>query len=104
MNCAGIWSELQNMLLQTKYWRYFLRLCVRTGFETSALQEMISSLGQGRARRAGDYTFLLVSKGEESFGTVYRIEVYEDQKLVLKSPLLLHEPLKDRRLKPENRR
>jgi hypothetical protein len=87
----------QDMLLQTKYWQYFLRLCVRTGFEISTLQEIISSLRQGRARRAGDYTFVLVSKEEERFGTVYRIEVYEGRELVLKSPVLLHEPLKDRR-------
>lgn len=85
------------MLLQTKYWQYFLMLCIRTGFEASTLQEIISSLRQGRVRRAGDYSFLLVSKENEVFGTVYRVEVHEGQKLVLKSPVLLHEPLKERR-------
>lgn len=84
------------MLLKTKYWQYFLMLCVRTGFEASTLQETISSLRQGRVRRAGDYSFLLVSKEKERFGTVYRIEVYEGKELVLKSPVLLHEPLKER--------
>jgi hypothetical protein len=85
------------VLLKTKYWRYFLRLCARTGFEVSTLREIICSLRQGRARRAGDYSFLLISKEKEGFGMVYRIEVYERQELVLKSPVLLHEPLKDRR-------
>lgn len=85
------------MLLQTKYWQYFLRLCVRTGFEISTLREIISSLRQSRARRAGDYSFRLISKEKERFGTVYMIEVYEGQELVLKSPVLLHEPLKEHR-------
>lgn len=72
-------------------------LCIRTGFEASTLQEIISSLRQGRVRRAGEYSFLLVSKENEVFGTVYRVEVHEGQKLVLKTPVLLHEPLKERR-------
>ncbi len=92
------------MLLKTKYWQYFLMLCVRTGVEVSALQEIISSLRPGRARRAGDYSFRLVSKEEERFGTVYRIEVYEGQELVLKSPVLLHEPLKERSASRKNSR
>lgn len=90
-------GEQRKVLLQTKYWQYFLMLCVRTGFEVSTLQEIISSLRQGRVRRAGDYSFLLVSKENEVFGTVYRVEMYEGQELVLKSPILLHEPLKGRR-------
>jgi len=85
------------VLLQTKYWQYFLMLCIRTGLEVSTLQELVSSLQQGKVRRAGDFSFLLVSKEKEVFGTVYRIEVYERQELVLKSPVLLHEPMKGRR-------
>jgi len=85
------------MLIQTKYWQYFLMLCIRTGFDASTLQEIISSLRQGRVRRAGDYSFLLVSKEDEVFGTVYRVDVYEGKELVLKSPVLLHEPVKERR-------
>ena len=85
------------MLLKTKYWRYFLRLCTSTGFEVSTLQDMVSSLEQGCEKRVGDYSFRLVSKEKERFGTVYKIEVYERQELVLKSPVLLHEPQKERR-------
>ena len=83
------------MLLKTKYWRYFLRFCASTGFEVSTLQEIISSLEQDRAKRVGDYSFLLVSKAKERFGTVYRIEVYHRNELVLKSPVLLRAPLKE---------
>lgn len=90
------------MMLKTKYWQYFLLLCVRTGLEVPTLQEIISSLQQGRVRRAGDYSFLLVSKEKERFGTVYRIEVYCWKELVLKSPVLLHEPLKERSASRKN--
>jgi hypothetical protein len=85
------------MLLKTKYWQYFLRLCTRTGLEISTMQDIISSLEPGCATRVGDYSFRLMSKENEKFGTVYRVEVYERHELVLKSPVLLHRPLKESR-------
>lgn len=85
------------MLLKTKYWLYFLRLCDRTGLDCSTLRELISSLGPGCVKNIGDLSFRLVSSRVERFGTVYSVEVYERQELLLKSPLLLHPPLKESR-------
>lgn len=82
-------------MVKTKYWRYFIKLCSRTGFEISTLQDIISSLEQDCTKRIGDYSFRLVSKEKERFGTVYRIEVYERDELVLKSPVLILPPLKE---------
>ena len=66
----------KEMLLKTKYWRYFVRLCENTGFDISTLRHIISTLDVGGEKRIGDYSFRLVAVDEESFGTVYRIEVY----------------------------
>lgn len=90
-------GESIKMLLKTKYWQYFLRLCIRTGLEISTMQEIISSLEPGCATKVGDYSFRLMSKENERFGMVYRVEVYEREELVLKSPVLLHRPLKESR-------
>lgn len=89
--------SVQNMLLKTKYWLYFLRLCDRTGLDISTLRNLISSLEVGGVKNIGDLSFRLVSKRIEKFGAVYRVDVYEREKLVLKSPVLLYPPLKEGR-------
>lgn len=91
------------MNLHSKYYKRFLWLCSRTGLADYQMRAFVASIIPGGQKRLGDYMFRLLSIKHVGMDTLYSVEVYfmdaggTRRLLVLKSPLLLQMPHRNRR-------